>query len=225
MPVRAGAEAAMTPYELAREENIRRNGQILRAIGLVDTKTTPKTVKKRTRSQLAVESDSSPQRRSLRSALTGNTDLDRSHTGPLIGESSRDDDCSSSTNSRSQPAIPQGEVGDIASDGVRRTLPPSSQEFARRVLKCINRIPVGKVASYGQLAAMGGLPRNSRQVGSMLKEGLCSGGSPWWRVINAAGKISLLADGGGDLQRQKLEAEGVHFRDNGAVDDDTVWDP
>ena len=51
---------------------------------------------------------------------------------------------------------------------------------------CRPSIPKGKVASYGQVAALSGAPRNARQVGALLRDGLCSGGSPWHRVILAA---------------------------------------
>ena len=58
----------------------------------------------------------------------------------------------------------------------------------------------------------------------MLKEGLCTGGAPWHRVLGSAGKISLPADGGGSQQRLLLEAEGVHFRQSGAVEPATFWE-
>ena len=101
----------------------------------------------------------------------------------------------------------------------------SGGAFARCVLHVINQIPHGKTASYGQIAALAGAPRNARQVGHMLKEGLASGGIvPWFRVINSAGRISLPANGGGDTQRQRLEAEGVRFNaQTGAVAPGTFW--
>ena len=57
----------------------------------------------------------------------------------------------------------------------------------------------------------------------MLKEGLCAGGMPWWRVLGASGKSSLPTNGGGDTQRAKLEAEGVVFRETGAVEPQMMW--
>jgi alkylated DNA nucleotide flippase Atl1 len=56
----------------------------------------------------------------------------------------------------------------------------------------------------------------------MLRDGLCMGGAPWHRVLNASGKISLPADAGGDRQRELLVSEGVKFvRD--AVATGTFW--
>lgn len=106
-----------------------------------------------------------------------------------------------------------------------RPLPASTSggAFARCVLHVVQSIPSGRVASYGQVAALVGRPRNSRQVGHLLKEGLCAGGMPWWRVLGASGKSSLPADAGGDTQRANLEAEGVLFRATGAVDPEMWW--
>ena len=83
-------------------------------------------------------------------------------------------------------------------------------------------MPRGRVASYGPIAALAGAPRNARQVGHLLANGLCAGGAlggaPWHRIINSAGRISLPAAGGGDTQRALLEAEGVKFRESGCVE-------
>jgi len=52
----------------------------------------------------------------------------------------------------------------------------SSKDFARRVLQVVKAIPVGRVASYGQCAALAGRPNNARQVGKLLALGLAAGG-------------------------------------------------
>ena len=96
--------------------------------------------------------------------------------------------------------------------------------FAARVFNVIELIPVGKVAAYGQVAALAGMPRNARQVGHLLADGLTRGtNAPWHRVINSAGKISLPADGSGALQRQRLEREGVTFTNSGTVPQSCFW--
>ena len=100
----------------------------------------------------------------------------------------------------------------------RRPASTSGGQFAKCVLHVIKSIPRGRVASYGQVAMLAGAPRNARQVGSMLKEGLCWGGMPWWRVLGSSGKSSLPANAGGNTQRENLTAEGVMFRDSGVVD-------
>ena len=74
----------------------------------------------------------------------------------------------------------------------------------------IARIPKGKVATYGQIAALAGLPRHARQVGYALHASPAS--LPWHRVINSKGELSLAGiPGVGDKQRALLEREGVEF--------------
>lgn len=96
--------------------------------------------------------------------------------------------------------------------------------FAQRCLSVINRIPNGKVATYGQVATLAGAPRNAREVGRMLGDGLAAGGAPWHRVLNASGKISLSPKLGGDRQRELLEAEDVTFRGDRVLQTD-MWYP
>jgi len=80
-------------------------------------------------------------------------------------------------------------------------------EFRRRVLSVVRRIPPGRVATYGDVAALAGKPRASRAVGNIMRT--CSeAGVPCHRVIAAGG---LLGGYGGNLQikRELLRAEGV----------------
>ena len=123
----------------------------------------------------------------------------------------------------------EGGGGGAAAAPPAPQLPPrpattSGGRFARCVLHVITRIPAGRVAAYGQVAALAGAPRNARQVGRMLAEGLCYGGAPWHRVLGASGRVSLPADAGGDRQRQLLQAEGVVFRESGAVAPGAFWE-
>lgn len=87
----------------------------------------------------------------------------------------------------------------------------SSDELARQILQVIALIPYGKVASYGQIARMAGLPKHARLVGYLLKHLDSAADIPWHRVINSQGKISLskLNESGENIQRLKLVAEGV----------------
>ncbi len=76
-------------------------------------------------------------------------------------------------------------------------------------------IPPGKVVSYGQLAHLAGLPGGARQVGKALGDLPEGTQLPWFRVINAQGRISFPLDSTAYcLQKQKLEAEGVIFKNN-----------
>ena len=86
-------------------------------------------------------------------------------------------------------------------------------EESARILAAIRRIPRGKVSTYGNVAEVAGLPRRARLVGTVLRQTPGSASLPWYRVINAGGRISLPS--GSDAyarQRSKLEAEGVIFR-------------
>lgn len=75
----------------------------------------------------------------------------------------------------------------------------------------VRRIPRGRVATYGQLAARLGRPRAARAVGRAMRE--CPPDVPWHRVVNARGGISVRARMSGMVtQRIRLEAEGVKLR-------------
>lgn len=81
-----------------------------------------------------------------------------------------------------------------------------------RILETVLRIPEGRVATYGQVAAAAGLPGRARLVGQSLR-GLGEASIvPWHRVVGAGGRISIPSVGGATLQRDLLEDEGVTFR-------------
>jgi len=77
-----------------------------------------------------------------------------------------------------------------------------------RVYALVREIPRGKVASYGQIARWLGWPRGARTVGWALRA-LHTNEVPWYRVVNAQGRVSLRDDD--NQQRALLEAEGVVF--------------
>jgi len=71
------------------------------------------------------------------------------------------------------------------------------------------RIPEGKVATYGQIALLCGKPKNARQVGYGLRQGLCKD-VPAHRVVNGKGRLSGAAYfETWDLQKLLLQEEGV----------------
>ena len=96
----------------------------------------------------------------------------------------------------------------------------------RRIYAIIRTIPHGRVATYGQIAAIEG-SSSARMVGYALAA-LCDPGRavPWQRVVNRAGAVSERRGGGGTAaQRRALEAEGVLFDAAGRIDFDTAgWD-
>lgn len=74
----------------------------------------------------------------------------------------------------------------------------------------IAAIPLGNVATYGQLARLAGRPGSARWVGRTLKHLPKDSSLPWHRVINAQGKISFPADSEAWLiQKDKLADEGI----------------
>lgn len=82
----------------------------------------------------------------------------------------------------------------------------------------VRRIPVGKVATYGMIAAKAGNPRWSRVVGYALHANPEPGVIPCHRVVNRFGCLApAFAFGGEDAQRALLEAEGVSFLPDGRV--------
>ncbi len=104
--------------------------------------------------------------------------------------------------------------------------PPNQALFREKVWEIARQIPVGKVATYGQIASMIPPPEGlnlkeydafaPRWVGGAMAA--CPEDVPWQRVINSQGKISLRKERDSNMQRERLEAEGVVFDARGKVD-------
>ena len=79
------------------------------------------------------------------------------------------------------------------------------------ILQVLALIPEAKVATYGQVARLAGLPRHARLVGYILKHLDAQSDVPWHRVVNAQGKIMTTQSyvQGQNLQQLKLLTEGV----------------
>lgn len=94
----------------------------------------------------------------------------------------------------------------------------STDELAIMILNVVSNIPWGKVASYGQVAELAGLPRHARLVGKVLSRMDDASEVPWHRVINAQGRISLsrLDNHGFNEQQAKLLSEGIVIK-NGKI--------
>ncbi len=104
---------------------------------------------------------------------------------------------------------------------IAAVLPSKRREPTRweRIWAVVRRIPRGKVATYGQVAALAGLGGNARQAGYALHALPDGSAVPWHRVLNARGAISLPPMAGADVtQRMRLEKEGVRFDARGRVD-------
>lgn len=109
------------------------------------------------------------------------------------------------------------------------------QARLRKIWSTIRDIPAGNVASYGQIAELSGLARGARQVGWALRNLPQDEQVPWFRVLQASGRIAFAKGSDGfERQRRLLEAEGVTVT-NGRVSmreyrwqpdlDELLWKP
>jgi methylated-DNA-protein-cysteine methyltransferase-like protein len=88
----------------------------------------------------------------------------------------------------------------------------------RRIYRVVARIPRGRVSTYGVVARLAGRPGAARLVGWALAALPVDSAVPWWRVLNATGRISRPAhDHNATLQRALLLGEGVRFSGGGVV--------
>ena len=96
-----------------------------------------------------------------------------------------------------------------------------------RIYDVVRQIPAGRVATYGQVAALAGNPRWSRVVGYALHVNPDSNAIPCFRVVNRLGEVSpAFAFGGENMQRALLSGEGVEFMPDGRIDLDRYrWIP
>lgn len=76
-------------------------------------------------------------------------------------------------------------------------------DFTEAVIEVLEALEPGEVVAYGEVATEAGYPGAARAVGNLLRT---VPGLPWWRVVNAAGR---LAPGSERKQAQRLRAEGV----------------
>ena len=88
-----------------------------------------------------------------------------------------------------------------------------------KIYEVVCNSPLGKVATYGQVALLAGNPRWARVVGYALHVNPAFGVIPCHRVVNREGKTAeSFAFGGNDIQRQMLENEGIVFEEDGHID-------
>lgn len=94
----------------------------------------------------------------------------------------------------------------------------SEISFYERAVNSIKSIPRGKVATYGMIARLAGNPRSARQVAYILSSSWKKHNLPWHRVVNSKGGISLRPGRGYEEQRERLDREGIVFREDGTID-------
>ena len=95
---------------------------------------------------------------------------------------------------------------------------PSNQGFFHEVYQVVASIPEGSVMTYGMIAAILGRPRASRIVGYAMHDAPSESNLPCHRVVSKDGRLSPESIFGAGVQRRKLEAEGIHFLENGSID-------
>jgi len=84
--------------------------------------------------------------------------------------------------------------------------------FTDKVYSLAKKIPKGKVATYGQLAALAGSPGAARAVGMAMKTNPDVPRTPCHRVVASDGKLTGYSAGHGiKTKREMLEKEGVEF--------------
>jgi methylated-DNA-protein-cysteine methyltransferase-like protein len=102
----------------------------------------------------------------------------------------------------------------VVKRNIRLTVGKSVSSKHIKIWQTVLAIPAGKVACYGQISDLAGLPGRARLVGKALAavptNGLRGQTVPWYRVINAQGRISFAA-GSENFARQRdlLQAEQV----------------
>jgi methylated-DNA-protein-cysteine methyltransferase-like protein len=85
-----------------------------------------------------------------------------------------------------------------------------SSTAQQRVMDTLMCIPVGRVASYGQIADLAGLPGRARLVGKVLRDAPADAQLPWHRVLRASGQLAFQSGSQqAKLQAALLAQEGV----------------
>ena len=101
----------------------------------------------------------------------------------------------------------------------RSSFPAAESARWRRIWRQVERIPRGRIATYGQIAELAGLPGHARQVGYALAALPAGSSTPWQRVVNARGELSARAEfDAAPRQRLRLLEEGVVFDSAGRID-------
>lgn len=100
----------------------------------------------------------------------------------------------------------------------------AASTFQADVELLMGQVPLGKVTTYGDLAALAGHPYAARQVGGIAHYG--NPELPWHRLVNRHGGLASGYFGGREVQAMHLEAEGIHSTD-GIIDNfqEIRWRP
>ncbi|WP_241242248.1 MGMT family protein [Thalassotalea sp. G2M2-11] len=99
-----------------------------------------------------------------------------------------------------------------------------------KIWRAVQKIPLGKVVSYGQIADLAGLPGRARLISKALRQAPKTGWQgqqiPWYRVVNSQGKISFpVGSDGFNRQKQLLQDEQVVVIGNKIRLSEYQWQP
>lgn len=101
-----------------------------------------------------------------------------------------------------------------------------ASSFAAKVYKLTRQIPKGKVATYSQIARLGGRPGAARAVGALMRANPDAPNTPCHRVVAKDGRLTGYSGGGGVKTKKKmLVKEGVWFKGNGVDLARSLWGP
>lgn len=97
--------------------------------------------------------------------------------------------------------------------------------FNQKVKNLAKQIPIGKVATYGQIAKLAGSPGASRAVGMIMSKNDSPNTMPCHRVVASNGKLTGYAFGGLTKKKEILEQEGVQFLGDKVDLENSKWYP
>lgn len=90
-----------------------------------------------------------------------------------------------------------------------------------QIYEVVRRIPRGRVATYGQVAELAGIPGGARVVGTAMRVSTPEMALPWHRVVGkrsaTTAQVSIRDPVGGAVQRGLLESEGVELSRAGSI--------
>jgi methylated-DNA-protein-cysteine methyltransferase-like protein len=89
---------------------------------------------------------------------------------------------------------------------IESVMTESQKQSQQKIWQVVHQIPAGKVASYGQIARLAGMPSHSRLVGRILSKLPADTNLPWHRVVNSQGRITNPAK---QRQIERLNQEGI----------------
>ena len=100
------------------------------------------------------------------------------------------------------------------------------KNYFQQVYEVVEQIPVGKIATYGQIATILGNPRNARMVGFAMRAAPSQMKLPCHRVVNKKGALSpSYVFGDKTVQRVMLEMEGITFNNENCINvKEHLWD-